>query len=278
MKKFLKIQQILAIILVASIALAGASCKKKKEDPPVPGIPPTLPPIESLKMDFSDFNSLPSKGSAKIIQDTYENYTEAYNNVNFWKDLLQDDLLAIPVAGLANALTRTGQEVTTNTFEWSLSFNANLTSYLGTLTATKGSTTFTITLSAAPSASPSSTFQYLYGEVSNDLSTADWQVNKNDGGSVAVLDGLYTYNATSGFESLEYTYTETGQAESMSTIEFNVLTSGDYDAAFYMSLSAGNVDVEWDTTTRAGRVKSPAAFTDTNWHYWNDVLADFVPE
>lgn len=276
MRKFLKIQQILAIILVASLALAGTSCKKKKDDPPVPGIPPTLPPIESLKMDFSDFNSLPGKGDAKIIVDTYDNYTEAYNNVNFWKVLLQDDLLAVPAAGLANALTKTGQEISNNTFEWSISFNANSANYVGKLTAVKGTTTFTISLEAAPSTSLSNTFEYLTGVVSNDLSTADWQVYKNDGGSVKVLDGLYTINATSGFESLEYTYVESGETESNSTIEFNVLTSGDYDAAFYMSMSAGNVDVEWDTATRAGRVKSPTEFSDTNWHCWSDILADIV--
>jgi hypothetical protein len=133
-----------------------------------------------------------------------------------------------------------------------------------------------MSINAAPSSSPSSTFQYLYGEVANDLSTADWQINKNDGGSSTILNGLYTMNATSGFESLEYTYTESGETENFSTIEFNVLTSGDYDAAFYMSMSAGDVDVEWDTSSDAGRVKSFAAFSDNDWHCWNDVLADAV--
>lgn len=275
MRNFLKIQQILAIVLVASMALAGTSCKKKKDDPDVPGTPPTLPPIESLTMDFSDFVSLPTKGTTKVIEDTYDNYTAAYNRVVFWKNLLEDDLLAIPAAGLANALTKTGQEVTSGTFEWTLNFTANSTNYVGKLTATKGASNYTISLNAAPGSSPSSTFQYLYGEVSNDLSTADWQVNKNTGGgSETVLNGVYTMNATSGFESLEYTYTESGQTESFSTIEFNVLTSGDYDAAFYMSMSAGDIDVEWDTYTMAGRVRSLADFANTDWHYWNDVLAD----
>jgi len=257
------------------MAFTVSSCKKKKDDPPSSATPPTLPPIESLKMDFSDFNSVPVKGDAKIIEDTYANYTVAYNYVAIWKTLLEDDLLAIPVAALANALTKAGQEVTSSTFTWSLSFTANSTSYVGTLTATKGSSSFSMSLDAAPSSSPTNTFQYFYADVSNDLSTVDWQINKNDGGgSVTVLDGLYTMNETSGFESLEFTYVESGQTESFSTIEFNVLTSGDYDAAFYMDMSDGLVDVEWDISSSAGRVKSLFDFTDSDWHLWNDVLAD----
>ncbi len=274
MRNFLKIQHILAIILVASLALAGTSCKKKKDEPSTPAIPPTLPPIESLKMDFSDFNSTPSKGTAKIIEDTYVNYTVARTNVAFWKDLLEEDLLAIPVAGLVNALTKTGQEVSSNTFEWTLSFSAQSTSYTGKLVAVKGTSSFTMELNIAPSSSPTSTFKYFDATVSNDLSSADWNIYKNSSGSVKVLDGLYSYNSVSEFESLEFTYVEPSQTETNSSIEYNYVLGADYDGAFYMSMSEGDVDVEWDISSNAGRVMSPAAFTDTDWHCWNDVLAD----
>lgn len=276
MRNFLKIPQLLAIILVASMALAGTSCKKKKDDPPIPDTPPTLPPIESLKMDFSDFNSLPSKGTAKIIEDTYVNYTAAFNNVAFWRTLLEDDLLAIPVAGLANALTKTGQEVSSGTFEWSLSFSALGTSYVGDLVAVKGTTSYTVQLNVAPSSSPASTFKYFDGTISNDLSSADWNIFMNSSGSVKVLDGLYSYNAISEFESLNFTYVEPSQTETNSSIEYNYVSTADYNAAFYMSMSTGDVDVEWDMSSKAGRVMSSAAFTDSDWHCWNDILADIV--
>jgi len=273
MRTFLKIPQFLAIILVASVALAGTSCKKKK-DPPTPGTPPDLPPIESLEMDFSDFDYLPTKGSAKIIEDTYVNYTAAYNSVGFWKALLEDDLLAVPVAALANAHTKTAQEVSSGTFEWSLSFSAQSTSYTGTLTAVKGSTTYSLELSLIPGSG--SAFKFFDATISNDLSSADWQIYEDDMGSVKVLDGLYSMNSTSGFESLEYTYVKSGETEYNSSIEYNYTPAADYDAAFYMSMSTGDVDVEWDTASDAGRVKSIAAFSDTDWHCWNDILADIT--
>lgn len=274
MRNFLKIQQILAIILVASLALAGASCKKKKDNPPIPDTPPTLPPIESLEMDFSDFNSLPTKGTAKIIEDTYVNYTVAHTYVSFWKDLLEEDLLAIPVAGLANALTKTGQEVSSDTFEWTLSFSAQSISYTGKLVAVKGTSSFTMELNIAPSSSPTSTFKYFDATVSNDLSSADWNIYKNSSGSVKVLDGLYSYNAISEFESLGFTYVEPSQTETNSSIVYNYVPAADYDGAFYMSMSDGDVDVEWDILSNAGRVMSLADFADSDWHCWNDVLAD----
>lgn len=272
MRNFLKIPNILAIILVASMALAGTSCKKKKNDPPEPDTPPTLPPIESIRLDFSDFQTNPGdgKGTAKIVEDTYVNYTAAYININFWETLLEDDLLAVPVAGLSNALSKTGQEVSSGTFEWNLSFSAQSVSYVGTLVAVKGASSFTMELNAAPSGSAE--VKYFDATVSNDLSSVDWSIYNSS--SSKVLDGLYSMDETSGFESLEFDYVLSGQTETNSSIEYNYTPSATYDAAFYMIMSTGAVDVEWNTSSSQGRVKSSAAFSDTNWHCWNDVLAD----
>lgn len=272
MRKFLKIPQLLAIVLLASMALAGTSCKKKKDDPPTPGTPPTLPPIESLEMDFSDFDTPPPADGTKIVVNNYTYYREAHTDLGFWRSLLEDDLLAIPVAALANARTKTGQEASSGTFEWSLSFSALSASYVGTLKAVKGSTSYTLELNVAPSSSPSSTVKYLDGTVSNDLSTADWNIFE---GSVHVLDGLYNKNATSGYTSLDYTYVKTGQAESNSSILYTYTPSASpYNATFDLDMSYGLVEIEWDTSTMAGRVKSPNLTDPATWYAWTTNLAD----
>ena len=95
-------------------------------------------------------------------------------------------------------------------------------------------------------------------------------------GSVKIVDAVWSKDAVSGFKSLEYTYVEPGQTETNSSIEYNYTAGADYNAAFYMSMSTGDVDVEWDLASKAGRVMSVAAFTDSNWHCWNDVLADIT--
>jgi hypothetical protein len=226
-------------------------------------------------MDFSDFDYLPAKGGAKTVDDTYVNFAVAYNTIGFWSTLF-NDILSVPVAGFANGLTKTATETSTNTFEWSLSFLANSVSYVGTLVAVKGSSTYTLELNAAPSSSPSSTFKYFDAVVHNDLSNVEWNIYKDDMGSVKVLDGTFTDDDVSGFQTLEYTYVLAAQTETSSSIEFNYTSGADYNSAYYMTMSTGMVDVEWDAALKAGRVKSLHHFVDEDWHCWNDVLGDIT--
>ena len=77
-----------------------------------------------------------------------------------------------------------------------------------------------------------------------------------------------------GDASLEYTYVEPGQAETNSYIRWEYIPGADYDARYTISLSTGMINIEWDTATKAGRVKDPVYFEDSEWHCWNDLLQD----
>ena len=42
-----------------------------------------------------------------------------------------------------------------------------------------------------------------------------------------------------------------------------------YDAAYTVSMSGGMSNIEWNTTTLEGRVKSLSYFEDDLWHCWD---------
>ncbi|MFO7670416.1 MAG: hypothetical protein R6W31_12210 [Bacteroidales bacterium] len=256
--------------LAAVVLLLITSCDKEPVD-----LRPELPPMKTMMMDFSDFSEQPatSKGSAT----TYQNFLRSYLTVGFW-NVSVTLVSALPLAAYIYALEQTPVYLGENTWEWSYEFSLNNVGYAATLSAMRiNNEEFTVEMVIAFSALPGNGVKWFDGVVRYDHTSAGWTFYKE--GTIPVLEIAWNKDYESEAAGLTYTYTEQGQKENGSYIQWEYIPGGVYDAAYTVSMADGTTYIEWSTTTVEGRIKDHVFFGDDLWHCWDSYangLADRV--
>ena len=258
----MKILRVASIALAVSLLLAGSSCNKESE-----GKQPVLPPLESLVMDFSDFDSPASETKSSAA--SHINFNHAFTSLVFWSGA-SAVTMALPVTAYAYALEQDAVYLGDNSWEWSYDFQWNSIDYRATLTAVRLSNEeFTAEMVIALSASPEQGVLWFDGVVRYDHTHATWNIYRD--GTVAALGIEWSGDFELGDKSLQYTYTEPGKDETGSFIRYDYHPSEVYDASFTVSLSAGTTLVQWNTTSKEGHVQDELKFGDAGWHCWDSL-------
>lgn len=270
MKKYQLSGKLLALALIISIGILNSSCDKENKDEK-----PDLPPVESLVMDFSDFDTNPAQN--KGIVTTYDNFVYSFLTVSFWSSI-SGGSIALPVAAYSYMLDKEGEYTGDNTWQWEYQFTYEQSSITATLTAERiDNEQFSMEMVIKGPNTPESGFKWFDGVVRYDHTAASWNVYVyEDGSSVKLLEVSWTKDYEAETSSLTYTYVYPGQNETGSYITLGKDPSLDYNAWYTISLSSGMVEIQWDSETKAGRVKSENHFEDTNWHCWNGELQDIT--
>ena len=256
---------IFAVILIAGIS----SCKK--EDKPEQ---PQLPPYESMIMDFSDFDQTPS--SSKAVINEYNNFINAYVSVAFWNSITTSTII-IPALAYSEMLLNSGDPdlIDDNTWVWTKQFGHHDVAYTATLTAIRlNNEEFSMEMKIASAAYPDQGMVWFDGVVRYDHTHALWNLYKFDEGAVKVIEAEWNKDFETGVSDLKYTFVEAGSDEYGSYIISGVNPALEYDAYYTVSLSSNTVNIEWDKESKAGRIKNPAYFEDSEWHCWNNMLVN----
>ena len=258
MKAKQNVRSLIAITLSISRLLTSVSCDKE----PVADRP-DLPPLESLVMDFSDFSEQPG---AKKGTDTYENFLHSYFSVFFW-NVASTVTLAVPVAAYGIALQQDAVYLGDHTWEWSFDFPLGGVNYTATLTGSRlNNEEFTMDMVISLAAAPEQGIKWFDGVVRYDHTAASWNLYKD--GTIKVLEAEWNKDFETEEADLTYTYVEPEQEETGSYITLAYMPDEFYDAAYTISLAANMTNIEWNTTTKEGRVKDPEKFGDSEWHCW----------
>lgn len=225
---------------------------------------PDLPPIESMMMDFSDFEG--QAGGTKTAEVTYGNFTHSYVSVLYW-NLISTVTMTLPVAAYGYALQQEAEYVGDQSWEWSFDFKHEGLDYSAVLRATRISNeVFSAVMKIGPAALPGQAIKWFDGEVRYDHTQAIW--NLYNEGSIKVLEAEWHMNYETKAGDLTYTYLEPGQEETGSYIMFEHRPQEVYDAAYTISLAAGSTLIEWNISSKEGRVKDQQKFGDSDWHCW----------
>jgi len=248
----------MAMMLSAGLLAGLVSCESENNTVP------ELPPVESMVMNFSDFESAPagSKGTAE----TYNNFIYSYVTIGFW-NITATLVTVLPVAAYAVALDQTPVKTGDLTWEWSYSFKYGAFNYDVILEAERiNNESFSAVMMVALSSMPDSPVKWFDGVVRYDHTMASWTIYKE--GSVPVLNIEWNKNFETGIADLTYTYVEAGKDETGSYIMWAMDPAVALDASYAVSLAAGQSKIEWNSTTIEGRVKAPLHFGDELWHCW----------
>jgi hypothetical protein len=272
------------IIFILSATLF-TRCEKK-------GDPPVLPPLATMKIDFSDFTS--RKKSAEIIG--IENQTYGISNANFvyassvagfWNTLLALNLV-IPVASFTESFNQSPVYLENKTWQWSYSVNVLAGSYKARLIGQirDNDVKWEMYISKE-GVGAFSELLWFSGTSALDGNSGQWILNC----SVAYPEPMLQIDWTQENDvigSIKYTYIR-AQKDDRTTdpykgsyIQYG-LQNTSFNAYYNVRLyglsdlsSYADVFIEWNTPTHNGHVKSNSHYNDSNWHCWNEVGSDIV--
>lgn len=259
-----KIFSLLLIFILSAGFFTG--CKKDKGEPPV------LPPEESMVIDFSNFAI--AKKSADDISFSKgtenSNWEYAATVAGIWKIIL-NTTLAVPVTAFKTALSQTPSYLATKTWQWSYSVTYLSVNYKARLTgqirANDVQWKMYITREGTGGFSE---FMWFEGTSKPDGTGGQWILYQSAAAPDAVLQIDWTKTGTA-IGTVKYTYIK-NDAFKNSYIEYG-LTSNSlnayYTIHYYNGVKFSDVNVEWNTTTHNGHVKSQDYLGDANWYCWD---------
>ncbi|OWY22323.1 hypothetical protein C7N43_14275 [Sphingobacteriales bacterium UPWRP_1] len=263
-----KITAFLAFLML--FAFLFTACTKEDDKPA-----PAIPPANSLIMDFTKFPADEGKTTDEVA--TKANFGYAAVNVGWWNTVLVVNL-AIPVAAFLESFNHDAvYDVATEKWTWSYNFNAAgwHTARLEATMAAPDEVHWEMYVSKAGAFT---NFLWFSGNSKTDNSMATWLLRKDPAAPTDFVDIVWHNNATSGTSDIRYTNVSP-TADNGAYIEYG-LTNNELNAFYNIYLINGDnlVNIEWNTTTKEGRVKNLAHFGNEDWHCWDTLLEDVVCE
>lgn len=258
----------LAFALLALTVLSG--CKKDKGDPPV------LPPSESMAIDFTNFEAS-GKGdfSVSVPKGTLNsNWELAAGAAMVWKAIIYTTL-AVPVYSFKLASQQTPAYLEDNTWQWSYSVSLLTVTYTARLTGQNRTNDVQWKMFISREGSGGfEEFLWFEGTSKKDGLQGQWILYEGPQNKVPVLQIDWSVSG-SKVGMIKYTYTKAGNSFKDSYIEYG-LTTGSlnayYEIHYYNApfLKFYDLEVEWSTSSKNGRVRCESHFGDTEWYCWDE--------
>jgi hypothetical protein len=272
MRKLFKMKHILSVFLVALVLITSNSCKKDDKDEL-----PELPPIEALLMDFSFFDDgVPQE---KKAVSSYQNFGYAVMNVTAWS-AAATLVVILPVAAYAEAFNHEAVYLGDNSWQWSYSVTAGQVTYTARLVSKRISNEeFTLKMIVSKSGEGGfENFTWFEGTVRYDHTSANWNLYESPDVAYPVLNIAWTMDWEEDLYTIKYSCMKPQSELYGGYIEHGVTDNTDFDAYYTIYFPANTINIEWNRTSKAGRVKSPGYFADENWYCWDENFLDITCE
>lgn len=246
----------------------------QQNDSNVQNNPPEIPPNYSLSVnsDFPQDTTAQAAGTVTIQSTT--NFANAAANVLVGNAILAGNLV-IPVAAFLESFNHYPTLRSDNTWVWTYAVRLGGVIYTAELHAqVDGEDVYWDMYVTKPGEYLD--FNWFSGVSARDGSMGTWTLRKDPTDPKDYLDIEWTHDKPNHTGTTRYTNVLEGSAENGSYIYYGTKTDQTYDAFYNIySVSLDNlVEIEWDRTTHAGRIKNPRYFSDTVWHYWDENLQD----
>jgi hypothetical protein len=255
-----KIFSLILILILYTGFFTG--CKKDKGEPPV------LPPQGSMMIDFDNFAAI--KKSAGFKGTDISTWEFAASVADIW-NLLITNTLIVPIASFKQAVDQDPVFVSDKLWQWSYNASVGGVTYKARLTGQIGDVNVTWKMyitKEGTGAFPE--FLWFEGTSKLDGTGGQWTLYQSPSATGAFLQIDWTKSGSS-IATIQYTFIKNGDAFKTSSILYGLRT-GTYDAYYtvhyFNNVKFSDVDVEWNTTSANGRVRS-SDYLDGSWFCWN---------
>jgi len=241
------------------------SCNKNNI-PPIP----KLTPISYFSMYFDDFDS------EKSVNLSLQNWRYSSVTVNIFNSIALTNL-AIPASAFKESFYHTPTYIGDNTWQWTYEFqiaDAKYIAKLNGITGTKHNVSWEMFIDKTR---VNSIAPFLWFEgITTDSTSANWIIYHNPLSPSPVLNIEWISTATHNVSSLKYTNVDSGSENLNSYIFYDVTNEVVFDRqyAIYLSKDNANISIDWNSTSKKGRVKSLYYFKDESWHCWDENRSD----
>lgn len=265
------------LFLLGILLIVTTACKKSDTTEPE-GNPPEVPPLSSFVMDFSDFASsdttnLTPPGIPTITGNlSYQNWWWSAVNVGVWNVILSVTLL-VPKASFVAAFQHQPVQQPDGSWVWSYDFTAGGITHRAALHGSidNDGTKWKMFITKQGAYD---NFLWYSGEANLLLTEGFWLLNNKPSDQTPFLRIDWHRNLQDSTADIKYTNIVPGGAENGGYIFYGTTTDTTYDA-FYDIYNKGknnHTNIEWNRQSKAGRVKDPLHFGDSNWHCWDNQL------
>lgn len=226
-------------------------------------------------IDFSDFQNQGNPAVATTVAAVGLNWAWSAAVVGTWNVLLTVTM-ATPVAAFIAAINQT-PTVEDGAWVWSYSFQALAATHSARLEARPANNGVDWNMFISRSGSYTD-FDWFDGFSNLSGTTGTWSLRLNPTDPTPFIDIDWNRDASGSTGDIRYTNAIPGNAENDAYI-FAGRTSGTPYDSFYQIYSAANdnlTEIEWNRTTKAGRVRDPNHFGNSDWRCWNGQLDDIA--
>lgn len=267
-----KLLSVTLILILFSTFFGG--CKKDK------GNPPLLPPAESMKIDFSNFDT--QKKSAKAFSDLKgtenSNWEFAAVAAGTWNVIIGTTLF-VPVRAFQLAIDQTPGYVSDKNWQWSYNANVAGTVYKARLTGQIRTSDVEWKMYITKEGAFTD-FLWFEGTSKLDGTGGQWTLYESNASPTALIQIDWTKSGTS-IGKITYTYVKDNSFKT-SYIEYGLVANPvkNLDAYYkihYFNVKFIDVDIEWSRSEHKGRVKSIDYLGDSEWHYWDANKVNSLP-
>ena len=284
------------LLITSLLALFCVACTEKT-DKPGTSEAPLIPPQSTFVMDFSDFTqaqalsslgratgvlsvSLADEGGAapaavNALGDR-SNYDFAAFNVGFW-NLVGTFGLAIPVSSFTESLKQTPVRQPDGSWVWTYSVTVNLVTYTAELHGKyiDSGVRWDMYITRQDEYTD---YLWYYGE--SDLANTQgfWVLKAEPAKGNDLLRIDWHRNPGKETGDIKYTNIVPGGPENGGYISFTVSADEPYNRSYTIFNKGKNQTtyIEWNETTKAGRVKDSAHFGDDGWRCWDSSLKNIA--
>jgi hypothetical protein len=273
------LQGIVAAIFAVLLMVVPAGCGKSDKSNDITNAL-ALPPQSSLFTDFSSFPTVSSQAAASLVSRVtisgQSNFAFSAVNVIVWNTVITVGL-AVPVYTFLEAFNHRPTLQPDGSWLWSYSKTILLVTYTAKLYGKINGDHVDWSMYISK-AGDFTDFNWFNGTADLAGTNGNWTMKKSPSDPVDLLSIDWARNAAADTGHITYTNVEPGGPENGGYISYgnDGTTDPTYDA-YYNIYNKGKddlINIEWNLTTKEGRVKNPAAFGDSNWHYWNSALQD----
>jgi hypothetical protein len=242
--------------------------------------PPEIPPLSSFLMEFSDFESgqpyKPLLRGEDPVDDgaSMHNWAWAATNVLVWNTIITVGL-AVPLAAFIEAFDHEPTRQPDSTWVWDYNFIAQDVIHLAEL---HGKIAEEKVLWEMYISKEGEYIDFLWYSGQCDLSVTEgtWTLFNNPADPTPLVGIEWHRYPETATGDIKYTNIVPDGPENGGYIFYGTAADGQYDA-FYDIYNKGldnHTEIEWDRTTKAGRVKDQDHFDDGDWHCWDSELQD----
>lgn len=256
----------LSIVLVF-ITLFSCSDEEENFEP---GLAPEIPPVESMLINFDNFQEETNKGGREMSQ---LNWGLAAIQVGTWNVIITLNL-AIPVAAFQASLTSTPEfDADRGLWVWRFDYDIVGRTYSSELTGqiTEDGVEWQMFISEE---NGFQNFLWYTGTMNLDGTEGFWFLNENVDNPNALLR-IHWEKESETIGRVKYSNVKVGAPNVDSFIEYGI-QEGDLDRFYNISITSTEnlTNIEWSKSTGEGRIKNLNFFKDEDFHCWDSSFND----